>query len=862
MLCLVADHRRFEGGFAVQDCQAASAGLHPGTGPLVRMGFGEELWCPQAHASLMRLQDSELRLMELVKKWMTQRAKSDREFSTQLHQMSVMVEKLEGTQPGGGLDYISHLNKSWNVLVSQTESLSRIMKKRSEDLSVGPLSKLTLLIRDKQQLRKSYSEQWVQLNQDLCKVTQTEPEKLRGSYKQLVREAAQAKKKYLEASKERDRDRARERYVKATLKLHELHNDYVLAVRAAQVHHQQHYSQSQPTLLSALQTLQEEMVLVLKEILQEYFDLTTLLHEEVVLVHTEMTSALNAISPEREYDSFIQQNRSVAEVPACVEFDCSVLEEAEKLQAEELVLNELTLEGLQHRLTTVEDELLTLTTTLGNQQATVTQLELDLQSEQEGPILSGQRIYQYSKRNALEDSRQQVMVSMVTRARLEAQRLLLAEKLQWLGDRDPPRIDLDDDDRRSITSSTSSGGEREFRLPNLDSVMSHLGALFKPKYTVPPALTPVAESDKPLAQQGWYHGAIPRLEVQELLKSDGDFLVRESQGKQEYVLSVHWGGQCRHFLIQSSDNMFRLDGASFRSVPLLVNHLRNSNQSVTKRCDIRLKRPILKDKWVLEHDDVILGQSIGRGNFGEVFSGRLRSDNTPVAVKSCRENLAPDLKNKFLMEARILKQYDHPNIVKLIGVCTQKQPIYIIMELVQGGDFLSFLRSEGHHLRSHMLLRMAENVAAGMEYLASKKCIHRDLAARNCLVGEQSVVKISDFGMSREEEDGVYSAAGGMKQIPVKWTAPEALNYGRYTSESDMWSFGVLLWETFSRGITPYTNMSNQQTRDEVERGFRLPAPSNCPAEVYALMSQCWQYDPRRRPTFSKIRLDLSHLCH
>ncbi|XP_031424894.1 tyrosine-protein kinase Fes/Fps [Clupea harengus] len=825
------------------------------------MGFGEELWCPQAHASLMRLQDSELRLMELIKKWMTQRTKSDREFSTQLHQMAVMVEKLEGTQPGGGLDYISQLNKSWNVLVSQTENLSRIMKKRSEDLSVGPLSKLTLLIRDKQQLRKTYSDQWTQLNQDLCKVTQTEPEKLRGSYKQLVREAAQAKKRYLEASRDRERDRARERYVKATLKLHELHNEYVLAVKAAQVHHQQHYNLSQPGLLGALQRLQEEMVLVLKEILQEYFDLTTLLHEEVVSVHREMTNALNAINPQREYDSFIQQNRSVAEVPVWLEFDCSVLEEAEKLQAEELVLNDLTVEGLQHRLTTVEDELLSLSATLGNQQATVTQLELDLQSEEEGLVPSGHRIYQFSKRNALEDGRQLVMVSMVTRARLEAQRLLLSEKLQKLGSREPPHFDLDDD-RRSITSSTSIGGEREFKLPNIESVMSHLSALFKPKYTVPPAMSPVAEVEKPLPQQGWYHGAIPRLEVQELLKKDGDFLVRESQGKQECVLSVHWEGQCRHFLIQSCDNMYRLDGESFRSIPLLVNHLQNSNQNVTRKCEIRLKRPILKDKWVLEHDDVILGQSIGRGNFGEVFSGRLRSDNTPTAVKSCRENLPTEQKNKFLMEARILKQYDHPNIVKLIGVCTQKQPIYIIMELVQGGDFLSFLRSEGHHLRDTMLIKMAENVAAGMEYLASKKCIHRDLAARNCLVGEKSVVKISDFGMSREEEDGVYSAAGGMKQIPVKWTAPEALNYGRYTSESDMWSFGVLLWETFSRGISPYTNMSNQQTRDEVEKGFRLPAPSNCPPEIFTLMSQCWQYDPRRRPSFTKIRMELSNLCH
>ncbi|XP_053490477.1 tyrosine-protein kinase Fes/Fps isoform X1 [Ictalurus furcatus] len=831
------------------------------------MGFGEELWCHQGHAALLRLQDSELRLMEMMKKWMTQRAKSDREFSAQLHQMAAMVEKVEGPQPGGGLDYISHLHKSCNVMVSETENLSRILRKHSEDLMVGPLSKLTLLIRDKQQLKKTYSEQWSHLNQELCRVTQTELDRLKTSYKQLVRDVTQAKKKYQEASKDKDREKAKERYIKATLKLHEHHNEYVLAVKAAQVHHQQHFGRSQPALLTALQTLQEEMVLILKEILQEYFDLSSLLQDEVVCVHNEMASALKAIEPHREYESFIQQNRSRVEVPACVEFDSSLLEDTERLKPEELELNELTLEGIQHRLTAIEEELLSIAASLGTQQATVNQLEMDLEAE-ESLDNSGQRVYQFSKRNALEDSRQQVVISMVARARLEAQRRLLADKLQSLGSNDAPTLGLDDD-RISLNSSTSER-DKDFKVPSMDSIINHLSSLFKPKYTssvfydasqVPPALSPVPEIEKPLTQQCWYHGAIPRVEVQELLKNDGDFLVRQSQGKQEYVLSVHWAGQCRHFLIQNSEGMYRLDGEGFHSIPLLMNYLLNSNKNVTRRTDIVLKRPIPRDKWCLEHDDVILGQSIGRGNFGEVFSGRLRSDNTPVAVKACRENLAIELKNKFLMEARILKQYDHPNIVKLIGVCTQKQPVYIIMELVQGGDFLSFLRSEGQSLKPKMLIKMAENVASGMEYLESKKCIHRDLAARNCLVGEKSVVKISDFGMSRVEQEGVYSATGGMKQIPVKWTAPEALNYGRYTHESDVWSFGVLLWETFSRGVTPYTSMSNQQTRDEVERGYRMPAPNGCPDEIYALMRHCWQHDPRMRPSFLKIRAELHALC-
>uniref|UniRef100_A0A672HNW4 Tyrosine-protein kinase n=1 Tax=Salarias fasciatus TaxID=181472 RepID=A0A672HNW4_SALFA len=802
------------------------------------MGFGEDLRCPQAHTAVMRLLDSELHLMEVMRKWMGQRARSEREFSVQLHQMSVLVEKLDRPQPGTGLDHISQLNKSWVVLVSQTESLSQLMKKSSEDLLDGPINKLTLLIRDKQQLRKNYSDQWSLLRQELNKVSLTELERLKSGYRQVVRDAAQAKRKYQESSKDKERGKAKERYVKASVKLHELHNEYVLSVRAAQVYHQQHYSHIQPALLDALQSLQQEMVLILKEILQEYFDISSLLHHEVRQIHKEMSSALAAIDPHTEYESFSHQNRSVGEIPVCAEFDCSLLEDAEQLNPQEITLNDLTLETVQHRLTAVEEELLGLARTLGSQQASADQLEQELEEEQEG-VRKGQRVYQFSKRHAMEECRQQVALSRGIRAKLEVQRVLLKEKLDQLGSAEP-----------------DSGICSEHGWRPVNGIINNLSSFFKTKPEEPPVHEQVEEVNRPLGEQDWYHGAIPRPEVQQLLKNTGDFLVRKSQEKQGYVLSVQWDGSCKHFLIQN--NLYRLDGEGFHSIPKLIHHLLSTQQHITRRSDIVLRKPVLKDKWVLEHHDVIMGDLIGRGNFGEVFRGRLRSDNTPVAVKSCKENLAPEHKNKFLMEARILKQYDHPNIVRLIGVCTQKQPIYIIMELVEGGDFLSVLRTEGHSLTPKMLVKMTENVASGMEYLASKKCIHRDLAARNCLVAEQHVVKISDFGMSRQQDDGVYCTEGGLRQVPVKWTAPEALNYGRFTTESDVWSFGVLLWEAFSMGMTPYVSMTNQQTREQVERGHRMAAPPGCPAEVFRIMSNCWEYDPRKRPSFKRLRVELS----
>ncbi|NXD83913.1 FES kinase, partial [Halcyon senegalensis] len=852
------------------------------------MGFGPELWCPQGHSALLRLQDGELRLLELMKKWMSQRAKSDREYAGMLHHMFSQLEKQEGPGQLRAGDHGGQIGESWWVLASRTETLSQILRRHAEELSAGPLAKLSLLIRDKQQLRKVFSEQWQQLGQEYARVraegtagqrghspalisdgarpcpqtTQQEMEKLKAQYRSLARDSAQAKRKYQEASKDKERDKAKEKYVRSLWKLYALHNQYVLAVQAAALHHHHHYTRALPSLHQSLYSLQQEMVLVLKEILREYYSISSLVQEDVLALHQEIASAIQAIEPATEYSSFIQSHRYGSEVPPAVSFDESLLEETEGLAPGELQLNELTVESVQHSLTSVEEELAAATEAVNGK-------------EQRG----------------LQEVQQQLEGCLCAQAKLRAQRDLLAEKLGELGAGEPlPALPLQED-RQSVSSTVSpaplcpgrrrdgahgawggtqgSGAPRQHTAraspqeqersgaTTLETLKNHITGIFSPKYSLPPPVPLIPEVQKPLCQQVWYHGAIPRSEVQELLSCSGDFLVRESQGKQEYVLSVLWDGQPRHFIIQAADNMYRLEGEGFPTIPLLVEHLLQSQQPITRKSGIILSRAVPKDKWVLNHEDVLLGERIGRGNFGEVFSGRLRADNTPVAVKSCRETLPPEIKAKFLQEARILKQYNHPNIVRLIGVCTQKQPIYIVMELVQGGDFLSFLRSEGPHLRTKELIKMTENVAAGMEYLESKHCIHRDLAARNCLVTEKNTLKISDFGMSREEEDGVYASTAGMKQIPIKWTAPEALNYGRYSSESDVWSFGILLWEAFSLGAVPYTNLSNQQTREAVEQGVRLDPPEQCPEEVYRLMQRCWEYDPRKRPSFSAIHQDL-----
>ena len=220
--------------------------------------------------------------------------------------------------------------------------------------------------------------------------------------------------------------------------------------------------------------------------------------------------------------------------------------------------------------------------------------------------------------------------------------------------------------------------------------------------------------------------------------------------------------------------MFRFEDKAFAVIRDLLDYHVKSHIPVTRNSGAVLVRYISKiDKWAIRREDLKLGRKLGRGAFGEVCEATMLTTGEKVAVKTCRETIPHSEKRKFLMEAEILKQYDHPNVVKLIGVCAEKDPVFIIMELLPGGALLDFLRKKGNSHTKKKLTMMATDACAGMAYLESMNCIHRDLAARNCLVGDGDIVKISDFGMSREEECGIYTVSSGAKQIPIKWTAPE-----------------------------------------------------------------------------------------
>ncbi|KAG8582250.1 hypothetical protein GDO81_007970 [Engystomops pustulosus] len=248
---------------------------------------------------------------------------------------------------------------------------------------------------------------------------------------------------------------------------------------------------------------------------------------------------------------------------------------------------------------------------------------------------------------------------------------------------------------------------------------------------------------------------------------------------------------------------------------------------------------------------------IGAGEFGEVCSGRLKlpgKRDVAVAIKTLKVGYTEKQRRDFLCEASIMGQFDHPNVVHLEGVVTRGKPVMIVIEYMENGALDAFLRKHDGQFTVIQLVGMLRGIAAGMRYLADMGYVHRDLAARNILVNSNLVCKVSDFGLSRiieDDADAVYTTTGG--KIPVRWTAPEAIQYRKFTSASDVWSYGIVMWEVMSYGERPYWDMSNQDVIKAIEEGYRLPAPMDCPAGLHQLMLDCWQKERGERPKFEQI---------
>ncbi|XP_043831813.1 muscle, skeletal receptor tyrosine-protein kinase isoform X1 [Dromiciops gliroides] len=282
-------------------------------------------------------------------------------------------------------------------------------------------------------------------------------------------------------------------------------------------------------------------------------------------------------------------------------------------------------------------------------------------------------------------------------------------------------------------------------------------------------------------------------------------------------------------------------------------------------------------------------RDIGEGAFGRVFQARapgLRPYEpfTMVAVKMLKEEASADMQADFQREAALMAEFDHPNIVRLLGVCAVGKPMCLLFEYMAYGDLNEYLRNMSPRTvcnlsHSNLATRVrlstpgppplccaeqlciARQVAAGMAYLSERKFVHRDLATRNCLVGNNMVVKIADFGLSRNIYSADYYKANENDAIPIRWMPPESIFYNRYTTESDVWAYGVVLWEIFSYGLQPYYGMAHEEVIFYVRDGNILSCPENCPLELYNLMRLCWSKLPADRPSFTSIHRILQRMC-
>lgn len=274
-------------------------------------------------------------------------------------------------------------------------------------------------------------------------------------------------------------------------------------------------------------------------------------------------------------------------------------------------------------------------------------------------------------------------------------------------------------------------------------------------------------------------------------------------------------------------------------------------------CEID-ERPKSVVKYGIDRNDIVLGRILGEGFFGEVYDGvykKANGERVNVAVKTCKD-CSPDVMEKFMSEAVIMKNLDHPHIVRLIGII-EENPVWIVMELYKYGELGNYLVQNKEKLTNTTLVLFSLQICKALVYLGGVNMVHRDIAVRNVLVASPDCVKLGDFGLSRYIEDEEYYKAS-VTRLPIKWMAPESINFRRFTSASDVWMFAVCMWEIMIGGQQPFYWLENRDVINQLEQGIRLPKPDNCPPALYSLMTRCWSYDPSERPSFTELVMKIS----
>ena len=308
----------------------------------------------------------------------------------------------------------------------------------------------------------------------------------------------------------------------------------------------------------------------------------------------------------------------------------------------------------------------------------------------------------------------------------------------------------------------------------------------------------------------------------------------------------------------------------------------NMNPSYIKQADINISELTEGvDLPKFPRNNIVYISDLGQGNFGVVIKAEAKKiipgvESSTVAIKVLKEGANDQTKKDFFREAALMHEFNHPNILKLLGVCIEQEPFCMLFEYMEFGDLNGYLRKNntsstmksGNHLSDsqpdlrnslpiQLLVNMSINIAAGLEYLSQHHYVHRDLATRNCLLDSNFTVRIADFGLSQDIYSTDYCKLGDSALLPIRWMPPEAIMFARFTLQSDVWSFGVVLWEIFSYGAQPYFALSNEEVVEYIRNGNVLKHPPGTPTEIYDLMVDCWATEPDDRPTASELHVGL-----